>query len=126
MAHQNALTSSLQETTVHPKRQHFFKNDSLASFYPLKERFSQFFHTLAGIFKDENSLLEAKKLIDEINGEFCALSVQDTSYIHNTNLSDFIEFGNILNIATLYTDSALLRTESRGSHNRSDFPQTQN
>jgi len=40
----------------------------------------------------------------------------------NKNLLDALEIGNMLTLASLVTQSALLRRESRGSHYREDYP----
>ena len=42
----------------------------------------------------------------------------------NKNLQDAIEIENILTVAMLVTESALLRRESRGAHYREDYPET--
>ena len=45
---------------------------------------------------------------------------------NNSELKQFLELGNMLKISEMVCRSALLRTESRGSHFRSDFPEEDN
>ena len=47
----------------------------------------------------------------------------DKSKIYNTNLIEFLEFKNILELSELILSGAIVREESRGAHFRSDFPQ---
>jgi succinate dehydrogenase / fumarate reductase flavoprotein subunit len=47
----------------------------------------------------------------------------DKSKIYNTNLVEFIEFGNMLELAEIILVGAISRNESRGAHFRSDVPQ---
>ena len=41
----------------------------------------------------------------------------------NKNLLDALEIENMLTVASIVTQSALLRRESRGSHYREDYPE---
>ena len=50
------------------------------------------------------------------------MGVKDKSRVMNTNLIEFLEFANMLQLAEIVVVSALNRKESRGSHYRSDFP----
>jgi fumarate reductase (CoM/CoB) subunit A len=45
---------------------------------------------------------------------------------YNKNLLDALEIENMLTVASLVTQSALVRRESRGSHYREDYPQKDN
>ena len=48
---------------------------------------------------------------------------KDKSATYNTNLVEFIEFGNMVELAEVVLVSAISRKESRGAHFRSDAPQ---
>ena len=41
----------------------------------------------------------------------------------NKNLLDALEIENMITVASLVTQSALIRRESRGSHYREDYPE---
>ena len=49
---------------------------------------------------------------------------KDKSKICNTNLVEFIEFGNKIELAEIIVVCAISRSESRGAHYRADIPDT--
>ena len=50
------------------------------------------------------------------------MGASDSSKIYNTNLIEFLEFKNMLELSRLVLVSAISRDESRGAHFRVDFP----
>ncbi len=50
------------------------------------------------------------------------LVLTDTSHIFNTELIAALELGALLDVGETIIHSALARTESRGSHQRTDHP----
>ena len=54
--------------------------------------------------------------------DFNNIKLSDSSLVWNTDLAETLELNNLLHqsLATLY--SASIRTESRGSHARDDYP----
>jgi succinate dehydrogenase/fumarate reductase flavoprotein subunit len=48
----------------------------------------------------------------------------DKTKVYNTNLIEFLEFKNMVEISELVLISAISRQESRGAHFRSDFQTT--
>jgi succinate dehydrogenase / fumarate reductase flavoprotein subunit len=46
---------------------------------------------------------------------------KDKSKVYNTNLLEFIEFKNMLELSEIVLTCAIKRQESRGAHFRSDF-----
>jgi L-aspartate oxidase len=67
----------------------------------------------AGVYRDKNSLNKALKKIKEWDKIISKCKLETI---------DQMETANILTMALLISYSALLREESRGSHQRSDFP----
>jgi succinate dehydrogenase/fumarate reductase flavoprotein subunit len=47
----------------------------------------------------------------------------DKSREHNTNLIDFLEFANAVELGEMLLSGALRREESRGAHYRKDYPE---
>jgi L-aspartate oxidase len=66
-----------------------------------------------GILRDAESLKKAKEFVDLYT---------DSDYIYNTTDKDLLEFANMLTVAGLIIKAASLREESRGTHQRNDFP----
>jgi fumarate reductase flavoprotein subunit len=77
----------------------------------------------AGIFRTETSLREACNTIQELKERYKKVDISDRSLSFNTELTAAIELGFMLDAAEAVAYSALMRKESRGSHQRTDYPQ---
>ena len=75
------------------------------------------------IIRNENGLKSAMKKIEELQMKTSNMNVPEGRGF-NKNLLDALEIKNMLIVASLVTQSALLRRESRGSHYREDYPET--
>lgn len=75
------------------------------------------------IVREEKTLNEALKELQEMQKDLVNLDVKDTKQ-YNTDLVTAIEVINMVEICILTVKSAILRRESRGAHFRSDFPET--
>ncbi|NOR58635.1 MAG: FAD-dependent oxidoreductase [Sulfurimonas sp.] len=91
-------------------------------FYKIREELGDMFYTKVGISRDkkslEASLVEVKELLSKIH----LMGVSDNSKLYNTNLIEFLEFKNMLELSRLVLKGAITRDESRGAHFRADFP----
>ena len=76
----------------------------------------------AGIYRTQSSLLKSQGVIQSLQERFINISITDKSHTFNTELIGAIELSYLLDIAEVIIQSALNRKESRGSHQRSDFP----
>ena len=74
----------------------------------------------AGIYRTEDSLQDTCKKLSELRQRYKRLHLDDKSNVFNTNLIYTIELGSMLEAAHAMANSALQRTESRGSHQRLD------
>ena len=74
-----------------------------------------------GLFRDETKLLSLKNDITELIQNTSQMGTSDKSNIYNTDLKEFIEFKNMLELSLVIVLSALNRKESRGAHHRTDF-----
>ncbi|MCH8033842.1 MAG: fumarate reductase (quinol) flavoprotein subunit [Bacteroidetes bacterium] len=77
----------------------------------------------AGIYRTEVSLKETCDKIDELRERFGNILIEDRSLTFNTELTSALELDFMLDVAEAIANSALARTESRGSHQRTDFPE---
>ena len=77
----------------------------------------------AGIYRTEVSLKETCDKIDELRERFGNILIEDRSLTFNTELTSALELDFMLDVAEAIPHSALARTESRGSHQRTDFPE---
>ena len=76
----------------------------------------------AGIFRDESSLKRTCETLAEVRDRLRNIQLDDRSNCFNTELIAALELENMIDIANAVAHSALARTESRGSHQRTDFP----
>ncbi|WP_200762974.1 FAD-dependent oxidoreductase [Nitrosophilus alvini] len=91
-------------------------------FYEKREFLGKIFYANAGVVREEMRLKGVLSAVRQIQREIPFMGIKDKSKIYNTNLIDFIEFGNMLEISEALLVSAISRNESRGAHFRSDFP----
>ena len=76
----------------------------------------------AGVFRNNESLKEGVKKINNIYKKFKNISISDKSKIFNTEFTELLEFKNLLDNAMVTMYSANYRKESRGAHSHDDYP----
>jgi fumarate reductase flavoprotein subunit len=76
----------------------------------------------AGIYRLESSLKQTCEKLAELKDRFAHITLDDHSLTFNTELIAALELECMLEIAQTVAHSALARTESRGSHQRTDHP----
>jgi len=90
-------------------------------FYKIKEELGDMFYKSVAISRNEKDLQDSLKIVKEYISQLNKMGVVDKSKIYNTNLIEFLEFKNMLEIARLVLKGAISRKESRGAHFREDF-----
>ena len=76
----------------------------------------------AGIYRTGTLLEEAQAKVAELKERFRQVAIQDHSHTFNTELPAALELSYMLDVAEAVVECALHRTESRGAHQRIDFP----
>jgi fumarate reductase flavoprotein subunit len=76
-----------------------------------------------GIYRSAESLHKTCETLRGLKERFKQVGITDKSLSFNTELTAAIELGFLLDAAEAVAFSALARQESRGSHQRTDFPQ---
>lgn len=89
----------------------------------LRREMNETMETGAGIYRSQTSLIETCEKVKEIRERYSNILIEDTSLSFNTELTSALELGFMLDVAEAIVRSALERTESRGSHQRLDFPE---
>ena len=89
----------------------------------LKKKIKQLMWEKVAIIREEKTLNEALKELQEMQNDLNELDVSEKSQ-YNTELVTALEVINMVEICILIVKSAILRRESRGAHYRSDFPET--
>lgn len=75
-----------------------------------------------GVFRTEEGISQALTKVRELKERFKNVKVGDQGKAFNTDLLNTWELGNLLDIAEVTAQSALVRKESRGAHARDDYP----
>ncbi len=75
-----------------------------------------------GIYRDENSLQQACRIITDLKKRAENITVEDKDRVFNTDLVSALELNFMLDAAETIAYSALPRRESRGAHSRTDYP----
>lgn len=75
----------------------------------------------AGIYRSNDSLSETCGTLGELWRRYADLELQDKSNVYNSDLTQALELGSMLDVARAIACAALQRKESRGSHQRLDY-----
>ena len=76
----------------------------------------------AGIYRSEQDLKKTCNTLRQLRERFSNVVIEDKGDIFNTQLIAALELDFMLDVAETVAHSALNRSESRGSHTRTDFP----
>jgi fumarate reductase flavoprotein subunit len=115
-----ALAQALDEEIQ--LRDQFQKSGGRERISTLREEMQATMENGAGIYREGNSLACTVDKLLELQDRYRRISLDDRSHIFNTELVSALELSYMLEVAESMTYSALQRTESRGAHQRIDFP----
>ncbi|MBN1359119.1 MAG: succinate dehydrogenase flavoprotein subunit [Sedimentisphaerales bacterium] len=76
-----------------------------------------------GVYRSGAGLSKAVEQFKALRAEAQDVGVGDTNQAYNTDLLEFLESQNLLDLALVTAASAAHREESRGAHSREDFPE---
>ena len=76
----------------------------------------------AGIYRDGDTLAKAADKLRELRERAASATIDDASRTFNTELTAALELTAMIDLAETMVHSALHREESRGAHQRTDFP----
>jgi fumarate reductase flavoprotein subunit len=95
------------------------RDDAIAA---IRAEMQEVMEESAGIYRTGPGLLKG---VDELRGlqeRVTRVGVRDTSKVFNTELLASLEAANMLDVAECILASGVRREESRGAHQRTDFP----
>ena len=75
------------------------------------------------VFRDAVGLNTALEIVTRLKEEYGSVAIDDRGTIFNQDLLGALELGYMLDCAETTLISAIHRTESRGAHFRTDFPE---
>lgn len=76
-----------------------------------------------GVFREAGGLTEMGDLLHSLQDRATRVHVGDKGRVFNTNLTSVLELQFMLDLAVAVQVTALTRTESRGAHTRTDYPE---
>jgi len=91
--------------------------------HEIREKLADVMQEKVGVFRKGEELQEAKVVVDELRERFKSVVVDDKGRTFNQSLIHTIETGYLLDLADCMVTGAVNRTESRGAHSRTDFPE---
>jgi fumarate reductase flavoprotein subunit len=98
------------------------KTDGRERLAAIREAMQTTMEQSAGIYRSGDSLAQAAGRLRELQERFRAVALDDHSRTFNTELVAALELGFMLDVAEAIVHSAWRREESRGAHQRTDFP----
>jgi fumarate reductase flavoprotein subunit len=88
----------------------------------IREAMQKTMEASAGIYRSGDSLAQGDQELQVLQERFANVLIEDRSRAFNTERIAALELGFMLDVAQTVIKSALLREESRGAHQRTDFP----
>jgi fumarate reductase flavoprotein subunit len=98
------------------------KTDGREKIATLREEMQKTMETSAGIYRTGAALSKATVKLRELRERARSLAIADHSRTFNTEIITALELTFGLEVASVVVQSALKREESRGAHQRNDFP----
>ncbi|MEE9241496.1 MAG: fumarate reductase (quinol) flavoprotein subunit [bacterium] len=120
--HTTALVSQTNDEQERIFKNFIRKQGGTERIAALRREMMEIMEESAGIFRDESTLKNACEKLAELKERFSNVLIEDRSNTFNTELTSALELENMIDLARSVTHSALERRESRGAHQRTDFP----
>jgi succinate dehydrogenase / fumarate reductase flavoprotein subunit len=87
----------------------------------IRKRMQEVMMDNVSVVRSEEGLLEARQEITDLQRAFTCVSLQDKGKCYNTELTEALELGCMLDCAETIIYGSLERRESRGAHYREDY-----
>ena len=118
-----ALEAQARDEQTRIQQQFIGKTGGTERIASLRAEMTATMETGAGIYRTQASLQETCNKVSELKERFANITLDDRSLTFNTDLTAALELECMLDVAEAVAYSAVARTESRGSHQRTDHPQ---
>ena len=116
------VTCHASEAAQARVRELFTRDGGRETVWGLRKAMNDSMESGAGIYRSEASLQVTCRTLADLRARYGNVQLQDRSNVFNTDLVQVLELGSMLDVAEALAHSALQRKESRGSHQRLDYP----
>ena len=91
--------------------------------WQIRDQLAETMHENFGVFRREEQMQRQGEIVDELRERYENVVVEDKGEVFNSDLTQALELGYLLDLAECMVVSGLARKESRGAHARPhDFP----
>ncbi len=91
--------------------------------WKIRDELAETMHVNFGVFRREEQMLEQGRIVQSLRERYENVVVEDKGDVFNSDLTQALELGFLLELAECMVVSGLARKESRGAHARPyDFP----
>ncbi|MBI4477331.1 MAG: fumarate reductase (quinol) flavoprotein subunit [Acidobacteria bacterium] len=112
-----------QKTDEHRRLEHDLLNkNGRESIADLRDAMQKTMEQSAGIYRSGASLRDGVQTLRRLQERYADISIEDRSRTFNTERVAAVELAFMLDVAEAIVNTALRREESRGAHQRTDFP----
>jgi fumarate reductase flavoprotein subunit len=112
-----------QKTDEHRRLEHDLLNrQGRQRIAELREAMQKTMEESAGIYRSGAALKESAQKLRGLQDRYGDICIEDRSRTFNTERIAALELGFMLDVAEAIVNAALRREESRGAHQRTDFP----
>ena len=116
------LEAQVRDEQERIARQFIRKTDGTERIATLRQEMTAAMESGVGIYRDAAGTQAACDTLAEVQDRFGNVTLDDHSLSFNTELTAALELENMLELARAVALAAHVRQESRGAHQRTDFP----
>jgi len=117
-----AVLAQAADEQLRIEQQYLRKTGGSERIATLREEMQKAIECGAGIYREQPTLVLAANKLRELQERYRSLALDDRGRTFNTELVGALELACMLDVAQSIVACALHRTESRGAHQRIDFP----
>lgn len=118
--HQDVAPLKAQAETVIKRMDELLHSDGTENVAAIRQEMGDCMEEGVGIYRTQESMQKTIDKLAELKQRYKNIKVEDKSSVFNTDFLYTIELGYLLDTAEAMAHSAILREESRGSHQRID------
>ncbi|HSC50122.1 MAG TPA: FAD-binding protein [Gaiellaceae bacterium] len=92
--------------------------------WAIRNELAESMHRNFGLFRDEQRMLEQRETVAALRERYRNVLVEDKGRVFNSDLTQALELGSLLDLAACMLEAGIARKESRGAHSRpADYPE---